>query len=179
MPPKPGEHDGPPQSKLPKGFPSDWKADRNRFAKRYRTEVAASISSVFSTFAAVSTRQLKVLSATDYLWAVPLGFREDAHADLQVFKLHVLRSLYLSNGELRGILSRRHGTDGKHYLCTNNLLLGLPAFQVPIFQPDRAGIWYQPSHLCQYSWNLSYVRDSCLLWCCGSKRRSHHFTRSM
>jgi hypothetical protein len=66
MPPKPSEHDGPPQSKLPKDSPSDWKVDRNRLAKRYRTEVAASISSVFSTFAAVSTRQLTILSATDY-----------------------------------------------------------------------------------------------------------------
>jgi hypothetical protein len=48
---QPGQHDG--SQQLPDGSQINPEGKQKRWAKRYRTEVAASISSILSTFAAV------------------------------------------------------------------------------------------------------------------------------
>jgi hypothetical protein len=63
MPMKPTEHDSGQQDPLLAG--SQKQAQQRKWVKRYRTEVAASASSVLSTFAAVS------LSSTSHMYLCP------------------------------------------------------------------------------------------------------------
>jgi hypothetical protein len=60
MPPKSGQHNGIQQDESPEDPQSDRGGERKRFVKRYRTEVAASIGSILSTFTAVSTGQTSI-----------------------------------------------------------------------------------------------------------------------
>ena len=68
---------------------------QRQWVKRYRTEVAASLSSVFSTFAAVSanpTQPIDDLPTITDSAIVSTGLSKDAHADLQLFEFRGLRS---------------------------------------------------------------------------------------
>ena len=71
MPPKAGEQHVIRQAQLPVDAPLGRRAYTTSFLKRYRTEIAASASSVLSTFATVSTRQCLIMAATN-CWQFPL-----------------------------------------------------------------------------------------------------------
>jgi len=59
---QPGQHDGTKQ--LPSGSPLNAEVKQKRWAKRYRTEVAASVSSILSTFAAFPLDSVKTRMQT-------------------------------------------------------------------------------------------------------------------
>lgn len=81
-----------------------------RFLKRYRTEIAASSSSVMSTILSVSPALYPAARPKPMLIivinAVPAGLGEDANADIQIQQLRGLRSQNLQDGETKGLLSR-------------------------------------------------------------------------
>ena len=81
-----------------------------RFLKRYRTEIAASSSSVMSTILSVSPALYPAASREPMLiiviTSVPAGLGEDENADIQIQQLRRLRSQDLPDGEDKGLLSR-------------------------------------------------------------------------
>lgn len=85
MPVRPGQRDGIQHDRLGHG-PETSPYHHRRWVKRYRTEVAASLSSILSTFAAVRYPNAYVPPTPQLLTlpTVSLGLREDTNADVQI-----------------------------------------------------------------------------------------------
>lgn len=178
MPSRPGERDGVRPGQLPSGTSPGQRGYVTGFLKRYRTEVAASASSVLSTFTTVRAPQISI--AKQLLTSlVPPGLGEDTHADVQVQELLFVRSAYLPNGEAPRFLSRRYSSAGKRYSSSYNIFFGLSAVKICVCIMGRAQHRNQSSHPCQYPWNISNIRDGCLFWRRWSNRRILHHTSSM
>jgi hypothetical protein len=83
MPSRPGERDGVRPGQIPYATAPGQRGYVTGFLKRYRTEVAASASSVLSTFTTVRVPQ--ILTARQLLTSlVSPGLGEDTHADVQI-----------------------------------------------------------------------------------------------
>lgn len=83
MPVKPGQHDVINQQQLLL-YPQERSKVQKRWLKRYRTEVAASVSSICSTFCAVSSNDLVLGFVLSDLVLVSIGFGENTNADIQI-----------------------------------------------------------------------------------------------
>lgn len=135
---------------IPKNNNSD------HFVKRYRTEIAASTSSVFSTLAAFPLDSVKTRMQTYHYKGFLDCVRQTYHAEKlggffrgMAWSIDRFCLIQVANPTYR-----RYSSDGKHYACSYRLFLDLSTCQILLFSLGQAQPRIRHHRSCQPAWHI-------------------------
>lgn len=172
--------DGPrPAENMTKQQPQAKQVEHKRFIKRYRTEVAASGSSVLSTLATFPLDSVKTRMQT-YKYS---GFVDCVR---HTYETEKLRGFFRGKWSLDPSLpdlppqvpsinylifnpssSRCYCPSSKHHSRPNRILFDLPTIQICLLGLAQEKLWYRCARPCQQERDVSEPHLGCLFRCGG------------